>query len=59
MIKFFLPLYLTLTPLLLLNASYTLKEGKLINTEYAATFSVQEHYSAILQAYQQEQWDLR
>ena len=57
MIKFFLPLYLTLTPLLLLNASYTLKEGKLINTEYAATFSVQEHYSAILQAYQQEQWE--
>lgn len=41
-----------------LDASYTLKHGKLINSELIATLSVQEHYSAILDAYQREEWEL-
>src|SRR5579863_2516284 len=40
-----------------LNASYTLKNGKLINSEIVATLSVQEHYSALLDAYQRQEWE--
>jgi outer membrane protein assembly factor BamD (BamD/ComL family) len=39
------------------EASYTLKDGKLMNTEVVATLSVQEHYGAILEAYQNEEWN--
>lgn len=54
--KRFLFFLLFISPILL-NASYTLKDGKLMNTEIVATLSVQEHYSAILEAYQQQQWE--
>lgn len=37
-------------------ASYTIQEGKLVNKETMATQSVQEHYSAALEAYQQNEW---
>src|SRR5690348_14510022 len=40
-----------------LNASYTLKNGKLINSEIVATLSVQEHYSAVTDAYQRQEWE--
>ena len=40
-----------------LHASYTLKNGKLVNTNEVATLSVQEHYSLAMQAYQKEKWD--
>lgn len=52
---FFLSL-LFLSPFLA-HASYTLKNGKLMNSEFVATLSVQEHYSSILEAYQKEQWE--
>ncbi|MFI5333840.1 MAG: outer membrane protein assembly factor BamD [Chlamydiales bacterium] len=47
---------LTITPFLA-HAAYTVKEGKLVNTEEVATLSVQEHYSAALNAYQKKKWD--
>jgi TolA-binding protein len=40
-----------------LNATYTLKEGKLINTKEAATMSVQEHYSAAMESYEKKEWE--
>ena len=43
-------------PLTLFGA-YTVKEGKLVNVEHVATLSVQEHYSAALEAYQKKKWD--
>src|SRR5260221_428437 len=54
MTRFFL-LFLFLIPQI--HAAYTLKNGKLMNSELVATLSVQEHYSAILEAYQKEQWE--
>src|SRR5277367_2040287 len=39
------------------HAAYTIKDGKLIHTHQVATLSVQEHYSAALEAYQQEKWE--
>jgi len=36
--------------------AYTLKSGKLINTDEVATLSVQEHYSAALEAFQKNDW---
>jgi len=39
-----------------LSAAYTLKQGKLINTNEVATKSVQEHYSLALEAFQNEDW---
>jgi outer membrane protein assembly factor BamD (BamD/ComL family) len=56
MIRFFLISLLCISPFLL-QASYTLKEGKLINSEWVATLSVQEHYSAVLNAYQNQEWE--
>ena len=56
MIRFFL-VFLLCIPHVLLQASYTLKEGKLINSECVATLSVQEHYSAVLNAYQNQEWE--
>lgn len=48
-------------PILLFSLStvfgaYTLKAGKLVNTNEVATMSVQEHYSALTEAYQKEDW---
>lgn len=40
-----------------LHSAYTVKEGKLVNTEEMATLSVQEHYSAAMDAYQKKKWD--
>jgi outer membrane protein assembly factor BamD (BamD/ComL family) len=40
-----------------LSAAYTLKGGKLLPAEEVATASVQEHYSAALEAYQTKQWN--
>lgn len=40
-----------------LSASYTIKNGKVMNVEEVATFSVQEHYSLLLEAVQDENWD--
>jgi len=37
-------------------ATYTLKEGKFVNQKSVATLSVQEHYSAALEAYQKKDW---
>lgn len=39
------------------HASYTFKNGKLYKTEQMATMSVQEHYSAAMDAYQRQDWD--
>lgn len=39
------------------HAAYTFKNGKLIKSEEVATMSVQEHYSAALDAYQKQNWD--
>ncbi len=39
------------------HASYTYKNGKLIKSEEVATMSVQEHYSAAMDAYQKQNWE--
>jgi outer membrane protein assembly factor BamD (BamD/ComL family) len=39
------------------HAAYTFKNGKLIKSEEVATMSVQEHYSAAMDAYQKQNWD--
>ena len=39
-----------------LPAAYTVKGGKLISEKEASTLSVQEHYSAALEAYEQKNW---
>lgn len=39
------------------HAAYTLKNGKLIKSEEVATMSVQEHYSAAVDAYQKQSWE--
>ncbi len=39
------------------QASYTFKNGKLIKSEDVATMSVQEHYSAAMDAYQKQDWE--
>jgi hypothetical protein len=49
--------YLFATAPFALHSAYTLKDGKLINKEELATLSVQEHYSAALNAYQKKHWD--
>lgn len=38
------------------HASYIFKNGKLIKSEEFATMSVQEHYSAAIDAYQKQDW---
>ena len=39
-----------------LPAAYTVQEGKLVNEKEVSTVSVQEHYSAALEAYEQKNW---
>jgi outer membrane protein assembly factor BamD (BamD/ComL family) len=39
------------------HAAYTYKNGKLIKSAEVATMSVQEHYSAAMEAYGKENWD--
>lgn len=39
------------------HAAYVVQDGKLMDQEEAATFTVQEHYSALLDAYQKKSWD--
>ncbi|MBY0529208.1 MAG: outer membrane protein assembly factor BamD [Rhabdochlamydiaceae bacterium] len=39
------------------EAAYTVRNGKLVNAKEVATLSVQEHYSAALDAYQKKEWD--
>jgi outer membrane assembly lipoprotein YfiO len=39
-----------------LSAAYTVKSGKLVNTNDVANMSVQEHYSAAVDAFQKENW---
>jgi outer membrane protein assembly factor BamD (BamD/ComL family) len=39
------------------EATYTFKNGKLTKSEEVATLSVQEHYSAAIEAFQKEQWE--
>jgi outer membrane protein assembly factor BamD (BamD/ComL family) len=39
------------------HAAYTFKNGKLIKSEEVATMSVQEHYSAAMDAFQKQKWD--
>lgn len=53
-----LPIYLIASALAIspLTAAYTLKSGKLVNTEQVATKSVQEHYSLTMEAYEKEDW---
>lgn len=57
-VSFFLALAVPLfyTPLAV-HGAYTFKNGKLIKSEEVATLSVQEHYSAALDAYQNEKWE--
>ena len=55
-------LYFLLLPVLLsaplrAHAAYTLKNGKLIKSQEVATMSVQEHYSAAMDAYQKQNWE--
>ena len=54
MIKSCLILFLTLSSLTF--ADYTLKDGKLVEREPIATQSVQEHYSAIIEYYEGQEW---
>jgi outer membrane protein assembly factor BamD (BamD/ComL family) len=54
--SFFLFLVLSFFPLCI-HASYTFKNGKLIKSEQVATMSVQEHYSAAIDAFQKQNWD--
>ena len=39
------------------HAAYTYKNGKLMKSQEVATMSVQEHYSAAMDAYQKQNWD--
>ncbi len=39
------------------HAAYIFKNGKLIQSQEAATLSVQEHYGAVIDAYQRQNWD--
>lgn len=39
------------------HAAYIFKNGKLIKSEEVATMSVQEHYSAAIDAYQKQNWE--
>lgn len=54
---FFLLLGLPLWLPTLSHAAYTFKNGKLIKSEEVATMSVQEHYSAAMDAYQRKSWE--
>jgi outer membrane protein assembly factor BamD (BamD/ComL family) len=38
-------------------AGYTIKGGKLMHVDKVATMSVQEHYSAAIEAYQNKKWE--
>ena len=40
----------------MLNAGYTLKDGRFINQDNLATQSVQEHHSAALEALHSKNW---
>lgn len=40
-----------------LEAAYTLKNGKLMNSKDVATLSVQEHYSAAMDALEKKDWE--
>ncbi len=40
-----------------LQATYVVDQGKLVDREEVATLSVQEHYSAAMQAFQKKKWD--
>lgn len=40
------------------QAAYTISNGKLMNSNEVATMSVQEHYSAAMDAYQQKDWEI-
>jgi outer membrane protein assembly factor BamD (BamD/ComL family) len=48
--------FLSVTPFTL-QAAYLLDKGKLVDREEAATLSVQEHYSAAINAYQKKKWN--
>src|SRR5258708_2240222 len=39
------------------HAARTFKDGKLISSQESATMSVQYHYSAVLDAYQNQNWE--
>ncbi len=39
------------------HAAYTLHKGKLINSEFVPTLSVQEHYSLMMDALQAQNWE--
>ncbi len=40
------------------HATYIFKNGKLTKSEETATMSVQEHYSAAMSAYQEQNWEM-
>jgi outer membrane protein assembly factor BamD (BamD/ComL family) len=40
-----------------LCGAYTVKDGKIFNTQEVATMSVQEHYGLLLEAVQKEDWN--
>lgn len=47
----------SLLPTLPSHAAYTLHKGKLINSEFLPTLSVQEHYSTMMDALQAQKWE--
>jgi outer membrane assembly lipoprotein YfiO len=61
MLKKIVPLLGIMTGCLMgstLHAAYTISNGKFMNTNDVATMSVQEHYSAAMDAYQDKDWEL-
>lgn len=57
--KYLLPLFLLTVCMAKppLHAAYTISNGKLMNVNDVATMSVQEHYSAAMDAYQNKNWE--
>lgn len=58
--KILAPLLLVTSCLIKLpvEAAYTISQGKLMNVNDVATMSVQEHYSAAMEAYQDKNWEM-
>lgn len=55
-VLFCLLFFLSFSPLCV-HATYIFKNGKLIKAERVATMSVQEHYSAAIDAFQKQDWN--
>ena len=49
-------LILFLIPSALSFSEYTLREGKLLNTKLVASLPIEEHYKALVEAHERQQW---